>query len=358
MCQGLLLLPIALLLVSYPIAAHADDHFRILHTFEDKPATAGPVVFGPSGVAFGVGFGGGNPTCTPGNGCGSVYSLLQAKDGTWRFRVIYLFKGGADGWGPNGRLLVDAKGNLYGTTWFGGSQGSGTIFELTPSLDGQWKYRVLHSFTGYDGQIPSDGLIADDLGNLYGVTLQGGTYDAGTVFELARNSDGTWSESVLRNFSGVAEGFCPAGPLAFDKKWNLYGTTTCGGKYNQGTAFKLTRNSIWSETVLYNFGAFVGDGELPFFGPVLDEDGNVFGTTWRGGSRGGGGVFELSNQTDGTWVETILHDFIGGGDGFTPWAPVAIDSKGNLYGSTQLGGNVGTYGYGTLDLPLESVSHN
>jgi uncharacterized repeat protein (TIGR03803 family) len=351
-----LLLPILLFAFSYSLAGQADDDFRIVHTFEDKPATNSfPVVFGPGGVAFGAS-GGGNTTCSPGNGCGTVYSLSQDKDGQSRFEVIYLFNEGEDGWLPSGKLLVDSNTNLYGTTWFGGSSPTycydecGTIFELTQSQDHHWTRRILHRFTGYDGQTPIGGLIPDAFGNLYGLTMQGGTNDAGTVFELRRDSDGTWSESVLHNFSGTADGACPVGPLAFDKEWNLYGVTSCGGTYDQGTVFKLTRHSnrVWSETVLYSFGAFIGDGELPIGGPVLDKDGNVFGTTSSGGTRGGGVAFELSKQADGTWAETIIHDFLGGDDGSIPSGPVAIDPEGNLYGTTRLGGNSENYGYGTL----------
>lgn len=208
----------------------------------------------------------------------------------------------------------------------------------------------MHSFTGYDGQTPIGGLIADAFGNLYGVTIQGGTNDSGTVFELARNSDGNWTESVLHNFSGVADGYCPAGPLAFDKEWSLYGVTSCGGTYGEGTVFKLSHNStdVWNETVLYSFGAFMDDGRIPVDGPALDRDGNVFGTTSGGGSRGGGVVFELRCQIDHTWAETIIHDFTGSYDGSIPSGPITIDPKGDLYGTTRLGGNSENYGYGTL----------
>jgi uncharacterized repeat protein (TIGR03803 family) len=268
----------------------------------------------------------------------------------WRYAVIYLFTGGPDGWLPDGRLLVDAESRLYGVTWMGGSQASGTVFELSHSADGGWVHRTLHNFTGYDGQYPYGGLIADAHGNLYGITMQGGTHDAGTVFRLTRESDGSWRESVLHSFSSTENVFCPIGPLAFDKEWNLYGAATCGGAFNSGVVFKLApdSNGDWHEALLYSFGAFWNDGQLPEAGVVLDENGNIFGTTWRGGSKGGGVVFELSKQADGTWAETILHDFIGDGDGFSLWGPVALDREGNLYGSTQQGGTVGAYGYGTL----------
>jgi uncharacterized repeat protein (TIGR03803 family) len=169
----------------------------------------------------------------------------------------------------------------------------------------------------------------------------------GTVFKLSHDPNGDWRETVLHSFYGMPDAYCPAGPLAFDKEWNLYGMTTCGGNFDWGTVFKLTPDSDgnWDETILYSFGAFQDDGRLPEAGPVLGEDGSIFGTTWRGGSKGGGIVFELSNEADGTWAETILHDFVGDGDGFSLWGPLALDREGNLYGSTQGGG---TYNYGTL----------
>lgn len=347
------LLPM-ILVVSFSLTTNsaAEDRFRILHSFADHPA-ADPwnVVFGPTGVAFGVSGGGYTyNACQPGISCGTVFGLSPTENGGWRFSVLYLFTGGPDGWLPDGTLLVDSESRLYGMTWMGGSQASGTVFELSPSVDGRWVHRTIHNFTGYDGQIPYGGLIADALGNLYGITLQGGTYDEGTVFRLTRDADGAWSESVLHSFYAPEDGYCPTGPLVFDKEWNLYGATTCGGTFNQGGVFKLTQNlnGDWSETPLYSFGAFENDGQLPEAGVVLDESGNIFGTTWRGGSKGGGVVFELSKQPDGTWVETILHDFVGDGDGFSLWGPVTLDREGNLYGSTQQGGTFGAYGYGTL----------
>jgi uncharacterized repeat protein (TIGR03803 family) len=334
------------------INAAAENHFRVLHSFADKPAgNPWNIVFGPTGAAFGVSQGGyTSNACKPGLSCGTVFGLSPTENGEWRFSDLYLFTGGSDGFFPDGRLLVDAESRLYGITWMGGELGNGTVFELSRSADGNWVHRVLHNFTGFDGQIPYGGLIADAHGNLYGITMQGGTYDSGTVFKLTRESDGSWTESVLHSFSDAENVACPNGPLAFDKEWNLYGTATCGGAFNGGVVFKLApeSNGQWVETHLCSFGAFENDGQLPEAGVVLDDNGNIFGTTWRGGSKGGGVVFELSKQLDGTWAETILHDFVGDGDGFSLWGPVALDKEGNLYGSTEQGGSFGAYGYGTL----------
>ncbi len=235
----------------------------------------------------------------------------------------------------------------------GGSQGYGTIYRLTHSAKGRWVKNILYNFKGNtDGDTPYGGLIDDPAGNLYGTTLGGGMNLAGIAFKLTRHSNGRWTESILHNFgSSVGDGYCPTGPLAFDRDWNLYGAISCGGTFGWGTVFKLAPNSSgqWDERVLYSFrGSLVGDGEIPFAGPTLDEAGNIFGTTWRGGPDGGGTVFELSRTPSGDWVETIVHTFLGGRDGLTPDGPVTLDANGVVYGSTTQGGTAGSYGYGTL----------
>lgn len=348
---------LVLLSLTYQVAGQTDPDgtFRILHAFAHRPATdpVFGIALGPNDTAFGVTFSGGNPACSSFSGCGTVYALSRTADKKWAYKIIYLFNGGNDGALPDGRPLVDADGNLYGTTWMGGSQGYGTIYRLTHSAEGRWVKSILYNFKGYpDGDTPYGGLIADPAGNLYGTTLGGGMYLAGIAFKLTRNSNGRWTESILHSFgSSVGDGYCPAGPLAFDKDWNLYGTTTCGGTFGWGTVFELAQNSSgqWDESVLYSFrGSLAGDGELPFAGPTLDEAGNIFGTTGRGGPDDGGTVFELSRKPSGDWVETIVHTFLRGGDGFTPGGPVTLDASGVVYGSTEQGGTAGRYGFGTL----------
>ena len=200
-----------------------------------------------------------------------MFKLAPNPDGTWTERVLYSFTGGADGLIPLAGLVFDAAGNLYGTTGYGGADGSGVVFKLAPNPDGTWTESVLYSFTGYaDGSIPGAGLIFDPTGNLYGTTTSGGPFSAGecpagcgVVFKLAPNPDGTWTESVLHSFTG-ADGQYPRAGLVFDVAGNLYGTTNGGGPDNDGVVFKLKPNldGTWTESVLYSFkdGA---DGGFP-----------------------------------------------------------------------------------------------
>jgi uncharacterized repeat protein (TIGR03803 family) len=237
-----------------------------------------------------------------GSSCGLVFELTAPKTD----KVLYNFAGGTDGANPNGGLIFDAAGNLYGTTTYGGSEGAncqqwpggcGTVFKLAP--DGT--ETVLHSFAGgTDGANPDAGLVMDAQGNLYGATYSGGATGYGTVFKLA--PDGT--ETVLYNFAGAPDGANPNGELAMDAEGNLYGTTAIGGTlqcaYDDGcgTVFKLT--PAGQETILYRFnGGWYMDGAYPHSGLVLDAQGNLYGTTDEGGSSplcgsdGCGTVFEI-----------------------------------------------------------------
>jgi uncharacterized repeat protein (TIGR03803 family) len=241
-------------------------------------------------------------------------------------KVLYRFKGGTDGKYPYGSLTRDAKGNLYGTTYFGGASGAGTVFRLGKT----GKQKVLHSFTGgKDGGYPVAGVIMDAAGNLYGTTLQGGDFGAGTVFKV----DTTGHETVLYTFTGAYDGAFPYAGLMMDAAGNLYGTASSGGfpPYT-GLVFKL--DTTGHETVLYYF-MNKGDGAYPLAGVIMDANGNVYGTTYYGGTSGAGTVFKV----DGAGTETVLYSFTGGNDGSNPVAGVTMDGKGNLYGTTEFGGS-------------------
>ena len=256
-------------------------------------------------------------------------------------KTLYKFKDGNDGGHPAAGLVFDAAGSLYGTTGFGGGQTCnenepcGTVFKLTPNLDGSWKESVLYRFKGgSDGQNPAAGLIFDAVGNLYGTT-------PATVFELTPNSDGTWTESVLYSFCQLekcADGDGSVASLIFDAAGSLYGTTFGGGSSSAGTVFKLVPNSdgTWTESVLHSFSG--PDGADPAGGLIFDASGNLYGTTWSGGTGGGGIVFELTPNSDGSWKEHVLHAFKGEKDGSTPYASLTLDAAGNLYGTTYFGG--------------------
>jgi len=241
------------------------------------------------------------------------------------------------------RPIFDAAGNLYGAACYGGAYGNGVVFKLAPNSDGSWTESSLHDFTGGDdGSCPGE-LLFDAAGNLYSATAQGGAYGSGVVFELTPNSDGTWTEGVLYAFTGGTDGSNPDAPLIFDAKGTLYGTVVYAGAHGWGGVFKLTPNSdgTWSESVLY---AFTGgkDGGHPVTGLIFDTAGNLYGTTYWGASRscsqGCGVVFKLTPNGDGSWTESVLHTFTGGKDGSYPTGWLIFDAAGNLYGATDIGG--------------------
>jgi uncharacterized repeat protein (TIGR03803 family) len=262
-----------------------------------------------------------------------------------KYKSLYRFKGGKDGSYVFGSLIFDAAGNLYGTTYAGGAANYGTVFELSPNGNGGWTKSLLHSFNGKDGSAPWDGVILDATGNLYGTTSAGGIYGVGTAFELTPNADGSWTENVLHSFKNDGEdGYTPYAELIFDQTGSLYGTTSAGGTNEDGIVFQLSpnRDGSWTENLIHSFSG--ADGEQPFAGLIFDQVGNLYGTTYQGGDGGSGTVFELSPNRDGTWTEKVLHSF-NGQDGEKPFAGLIFDAAGNLYGTTLYGG---AEGYGAV----------
>jgi uncharacterized repeat protein (TIGR03803 family) len=216
------------------------------------------------------------------------------------------------------------------------------------------KEKVIYSFQGgADGAAPMSDLSLDKEGNLYGTTSQGGPgcngYDGcGTVFELENTANG-WKEKVLYRFAGGQDGFEPVGGVILDNSGNLYGTTASGGSSGAGTVFKLAPNSKggWTKSILFSFEfGNSSTGMFPTADLVFDARGNLYGTASRGGSGGTscytsgcGAVFELTPQSDGSWTETTIHIFGVPPNGSTPASGVVLDSEGNLYGATVYGGN-------------------
>ena len=277
-------------------------------------------------------------TAFGGAGFGVVFKVSATGSET----ILYTFAGGADGGKPQAGLL-QAPGGYYGTTYSGGAFGQGVVFKLKGTTE-----TVLHSFGGADGSHPTAGLIHDSAGNLYGTTYYGGAAGAGTIFKL----DSTGTETVLYSFTGGSDGKWPQGKLVRDSLGNLYGTTFGGGIVNCdkglhgcGVVFKL--DTTGTETVLYTFTGGT-DGGSPMAGLVRDGAGNLYGTTNAGGtancplngSPGCGVVFKVSK----TGAMTVLHTFVNS-DGLNPAADLTRDSAGNLYGTTQLGGD---FGLGTV----------
>jgi uncharacterized repeat protein (TIGR03803 family) len=258
-----------------------------------------------------------------------------------------VFKGGQDGANPEGSLVIDASSNLYGTTSGSGlacQYGCGTVFELSPTSTG-WKETVLHNFNGDDGDTPLGGVVLDAAGNLYGTTEKGGGgCGCGTVFELSPGSKG-WTEQVLYGFAGGSDGANPAAGVTMDASGDLYGTTFEGGSSSCtfyrgcGTVYELSPTSHgWTERVLYRFPSGPG-GEAQTAGNVVfDASGNLYGTTWKGGKSACGTVFELTPSSGGKWTESTIYQFTCGGDGADPGAGVTLDAAGNIYGNAELGG--------------------
>jgi uncharacterized repeat protein (TIGR03803 family) len=266
--------------------------------------------------------------------------------------VLYSFYDAGGAVLPVGGVISDSSGNLYGTTFYGGANGAGTVFELTPSGSG-WSETVLHSFNfdGIDGFFATGGLVFDAAGNLYGTTQFGGTgtctngLGCGTVFELTPATGGGWTESVIHDFTG-ADGWEIHAGLAIDGAGNLYGTGANGGNYGQGTVFEISPGTggHWTTRVLHHFTGAT-DGGVPYGNVILDASGNLYGMTSSGGGSsadclyGCGTVFELGPLENGRWAGKTLHSFSQvPGDGRYPSSALTFDAAGNLYGATGSGG--------------------
>jgi uncharacterized repeat protein (TIGR03803 family) len=379
-----------LAIVVFTAAASMAQTFTVLHTFQggnDGEFPIAGLVHDARGTLYGTTKLGGTGSCPwSGNlGCGVVFTI----DSEGKETILYSFPGGDDGQGPVGTLVRDADGNLFEPTIQGGNffclfpQRCGTLVKIDSAGMETVLYRfdflfsgtatrnplaglvedtagnlygttfndatiyrlgangvftplyVFQEFSATDGANPLGSLVVDKNNNLYGITQLGGTTGNGTVFMLDQNG----RETILHNFAASGDGRLPRGRLLRDATGNLYGTTFAGGTFNKGTIFKL--DSSGQETVLYNFGAAKGDGANPSAGVILDSLGNLYGTTYLGGSSNNGTVFKLSPAER----LTILHSFTGGADGAHPYADLDQDATGNLFGTTFDGGDPG---FGTV----------
>lgn len=363
-----LVVVLALLGFSAPLIAQTET---VLYAFGAAPTDgfgpASPLLIDASGNLFGTTTSGSDTLCDLGEvfGCGIVYELVKSPNG-YAEKVLYSFGSSSpitDGASPQAGLIVDAAGNLYGTTTYGGSSnclvsigvdGCGTVFELVKSANG-YTEKVLHEFTGFDGANPLAGLVMDASGNLYGTAEGGGTNGFGVVFELV-NSSGTYTEEVLYSFGATAaDGTFPVGGLLMDSAGNLYGTTSLdAGPFSCdltacGTVFELVKSAIgYTEKILHTFSG--SDGANPEAGLIADSSGNLYGTTSNGGAYGFGTSFELINSS-GSYTEKVLHSFGGTpSDGVSPIASLLMDASGDLFGATKMGGSptaCGGFGCGT-----------
>lgn len=389
---------------------------NVLYSFRGAPDGRQPwgaLIADRHGRLFGTTYNGGTGSCSnaDGAGCGTVFELSLQGNGVWAETLLYSFQGGSDGqYPPAQALLLDAKGNLYGVTAQGGSgncenmnlAGCGTVFELSRQRKGIWNESVLYSFQGVpagtgngdaaepgsllfdsagnlfgsgtnggscvaekavaacDGAVfelrnrgakwrekiiyradPSTLLpyasVFDAQGNLYGVATAGGPENLGEVFMLSPPAGkGAWTKVALYDFQNQRDGALPVAGLVFDAQGNLYGASD-GSDSVPANVFELTPGAqrTWTESVVFGFA---GAGNVyPSQGPIMDSNGNLFGTTQIGGHRGGGVVYEAS-QDNGAWTHKVLHDFAGGDDGDEPLSGPVIGKRGALYGTTSLGG--------------------
>jgi uncharacterized repeat protein (TIGR03803 family) len=342
---------IATLMFSLILPASAQTA-NVLHDFgvaaSDGNLPSGPLLKDAAGNLYGVTSAGGA------HNFGTVYRLSPISTGGFTETILYNFKGGSgDGALPEGPLLRDSAGNLYGSTEAGGIRatgcnnvtvnnlGCGVVFKLTPTASGPWTETVLHRFTGTDGGNSFSGLVRDSKGNFYGATAVGGSKGLGTVYELNLTATG-WKETVLHSFTGSPDG---AQPLIFqtrltlDGLGNIYGSTYGGGSSTTGAGivFELSppkTTGAWTEKILYTFQGGA-DGSQPATGVILDKSGNVYGTTFRGGtSIGDGIVFKLSAANG--FAKTVLHDFNSLTDPAraTPHGLI-LDVSGDIYGTTE-----------------------
>jgi len=392
---------VAFAVIALASDARAGSEYKVLYNFKGGADGIGPtgLIFDPTGNLYGTTDVGGGGGCTD-YGCGTVYQLIKSDGrwsekvllrfkgtrgrfpdsgviidtegnlygttsghfggngvafkltrgahGDWSMSVLHIFAGGNDGLTPYGGLVQDAAGNLYGTTDLGGGSGScpygcGIVYELSPprATGGEWTETILHRFKGKpDGANPLASLTIAADGNLYGTTAIGGAHDSGTVFKLARGSNGKWTEDILHNFNQSTDGTDPSSNVAFDAHGNLYCTTYSGTSSTRGSVVELTAAHGWKVKVIHVFRGG-SDGGNPLTGLTVDESGNLYGTTSDELTGGNGTVFKLTRGPKGVWTKTILHSFTGDRDGSFPDVRLIMDSLGNLYGATGGGGSLG-----------------
>jgi uncharacterized repeat protein (TIGR03803 family) len=268
----------------------------------------------------------------------SAIVVLTAHAAASTTKILYSFAGGANGEYIDSDLVTDAAGNIYGSSVQGGTFGGGTVFEVTPA----GVHTVLYNFTGgADGGEPYKGVTLDAQGNLYGTAVTGGAGSCeggcGVVYELT-HSAGIWKQSVIHTFTGGNDGSGPGSGVAFDKQGNIYGTTPTGGAKGQGVIYELKPGSTgWSLNVIHTFtggadGAGGSAGRL-----IFDAAGNIYGVATVGGVNGDGTVFELT-LIAGKWQLKTLYAFKDQPDGALPYGGLIFDKSGNLYGTTYYAG--------------------
>jgi len=347
-CVAIALVAVSVLLFAAPQLARAQYTETVLYSFGsqsgDGTQPSAGVIMDKTGDLYGTTVLGGDLSCNYPVGCGTVFKLVPA-GGNWTESVVYTFgTQSGDGFNPQGGSLVMSGTKLYGTTYIGGDlecfspHGCGTVFEVTTA----GTENVLYSFTSYTDGLGAIGVIRE-AGVLYGMTAYGGSGQCGNAFTLVppAKKGGSWTKTELYDFEvGAGGDACVPGPDPIYKDGILYGTSSQGGANGNGTVFSLSATAPGPDTILYSFMGPPGDGWAPVGGPIMDSEGNIYGTTEYGGAYGspgeatGGTVFELS----AAGKETPLFSFGGySGDGLLPKAGL-IMYKNNLYGTTYMGG--------------------
>jgi len=328
--------------------------YKILHTFKGARNPQGDLAMDEAGNLYGTASYGGASGCI-GNGCGAIWRLTPQPDGTWASSILHTFSGGEDGGEPNGGLAWDTHGNLYGTAMVGGNltcfmfasslAGCGVIWKLTPQPGGTWTESVVHAFAGPDGVMPEGNITFDSAGNLYGTTANVDIVspNAPRVWKLSPNPDGSWTETTLYIFPLIHLYYNKISGGVIGPDGNLYGTTEGGydgttGEYG-GTVFQLVPNADgpWTEHTLHTFTG-TNDGGGPFTAPILDQAGNLYGTTGFGGAKNMGVVWKLAPNGHGTYSYNVLHTFYGE-PAANPLGGLILDGAGNLYGTSYSGGS-------------------
>lgn len=295
----------------------------------------GNLVFDPHGNLYGTTSLGGTI------GQGTVFELTPAAEGGWNESVIYSFgsSSSTDGAQPSGGLILDASGNLYGLTVSGGSRNFGTVYELSPATGGGWTETILYNFTGNtDVEYPNSSLVFDASGSLFGVSSSGGVNSMGGVFELSPET-GSWTEKVILA-GNKASGGNFLGPIVIDSHGALYAEAALSGAHNAGSVYRLALVSgNWRANVIHAFAGGNTDGNEPSGGLVIGPPNHISGVTQAGGTHGDGVAFQLVQTGTGTWSETILHNFGDTPtDGQNPQTNLTIGRLGRLYGTTFAGG--------------------
>lgn len=308
-------------LMTFPADLHAQT-FSVLHSFvgEDGYEPLAGVTLDAHGNVYGM-------TAFGGQDGGVAYKLTK-RNSTWTYSQLYKFTQSSGGV-PIAKLLIGRDGSLYGSATEGGSTNNGTVFNLRPSpnfcaaFSCPWDLTVLHNFAlSSDGSGPTL-ITLDPAGNIYGTTTGGGRAGLGTVYKLSASQG--WARSILTDFAGTGSGESFSGVI-LDQNGNLYGE----GYSDNGTVFEVTNSGDFQ--VLHRFN--VNDGTGLFFGMVFDAQGNLYGQTAAEGSNGGGTVFELS-PSGGSWTFNLLYAFSGmSNSGTIGAASLTMDAQGNLYGTT------------------------